>query len=388
MHGPPRKVSHRDCHARAIPAAALLCGVVLLSGCSLLLSLERLPASPDAGVEPVGGEAPDGAGPTADADQPAGPAQIPVLWEHAVGVNAGPGALGKTAAAGWGNAGASSVQRLVGDGSLATTVAETNSQRIFGLSYGDRDAGPESIGWAFFLASDGTLAVRESGAVKAALGSYQTGDVLVIQRVGAMISYSQNGEVRHRSTVAAPGSELMVDAALDSAGATLAQVLLAGEVRTVDAAPVSWNSAAGVVVHGGSLVKSASTAWGNAGASSTQGIARDGGVRVAVGETSSNRMIGLSLADADLSYSSIGWALYLTASGALHVYEAGVSRGVIGIYDQGDVLSVQRTGTTVRYLRNGIPLYRSSVAAEGTLLVDSALYTVSASLLDARLLGP
>ncbi len=64
------------------------------------------------------------------------------------------------------------------------------------------------------------------------------------------------------------------------------------------------------------------------------------------------------------------------------VYENGANKGTFGTYATGDVLSVQRTGSTITYLKNGSVFYTSTVASTGDLHVDTSLNTTGATLND------
>jgi hypothetical protein len=82
-----------------------------------------------------------GQGTTSDDDSaPPPPATDPVVWTSAAGVTLSGNSLTKTAANGWGNAGAISTQTLVsGDGYVELTASETNTYRLLGLANGDTD---------------------------------------------------------------------------------------------------------------------------------------------------------------------------------------------------------------------------------------------------------
>jgi YD repeat-containing protein len=68
------------------------------------------------------------------------------------------------------------------------------------------------------------------------------------------------------------------------------QLLITAEPTALQT--VSWTNTAGVSVNGNSLTKTAATAWGNAGASSTQSIASgDSYVEVTATETSTSRLL-------------------------------------------------------------------------------------------------
>ena len=63
--------------------------------------------------------------------------RVAVTWQNVVGATASGNSLTKTAANGWGNAGASSVQTASSDAFIAFTTAETHTAKAAGLSVGD-----------------------------------------------------------------------------------------------------------------------------------------------------------------------------------------------------------------------------------------------------------
>ncbi len=98
-------------------------------------------------------------------------------------------------------------------------------------------------------------------------------------------------------------------------------------------------------------------------------------------------MIGLSDSDTDASYATIDYAIYLRNDGCACVFENGASKGTFGTYSSGDVLSVERTGSTITYLKNGSVFYTSAVASTGDLHVDTSLHTTGATLNDIVIKG-
>ena len=86
-------------------------------------------------------------------------------------------------------------------------------------------------------------------------------------------------------------------------------------------------------------------------------------------------MIGLSDSDTNVNSTSIDYAIQMRADGVLEVFENGVSKGAFGSYATGDVLSVERSGSTITYLNNGSIFYTSTVASTGDLHVDTSLNT-------------
>ena len=95
-----------------------------------------------------------------------------------------------------------------------------------------------------------------------------------------------------------------------------------------------WTSAVGVTVTGNSLTKTAASAWGNAGAASTQQIVSGNGyVELTASESATSRMLGLSNGNSSVSYEDIDFGLY-QRMGEIRVYESGTLKGTFGTYAQ------------------------------------------------------
>ena len=144
---------------------------------------------------------------------------------------------------------------------------------------------------------------------------------------------------------------------------------------------VVWQGVVGATVAGNDLTKTASTIWGNSGARSLQTLESNGFVEFSA---TGIGMLGLSKGDTDQNYADIDFAI-LAWSGALYVYEAGNSRGSFGAVTPSDKLRVQAAGGVVRYFKNGVVFYTSTVAARSPLLVDAALNSTGSTLTDVRI---
>ena len=169
-------------------------------------------------------------------------------------------------------------------------------------------------------------------------------------------------------------------------GATLADAQGQGTIANDDTAPapagvpVVWTSLVGATANGGSLTKTAATAWGNAGAISSQQLpSGDGYVQLTASETTTFRMLGLSNGNTSSSWDDIDFALYLNLN-QVQVYEGGINKGSFGTYVTGDTLRVAVVGGVVRYSRNGTVFYSSGKTPKYPLLVDTALCSQGATL--------
>jgi len=151
---------------------------------------------------------------------------------------------------------------------------------------------------------------------------------------------------------------------------------------------VHWVDVVGCSVSGGTLTRNnGSSNWGGAGAASSDSIRWDGAVEFTVQQTNTYRMLGLSNSNADASYQSIGYAIYAASGGRLYVYESGHNRGQVGTYSVGDVLRVERVGSTVYYKRNGSVVYTSNVGSSGVLIADASIYSNGGTINNTVLYG-
>jgi hypothetical protein len=89
-------------------------------------------------------------------------ADIPVAWTSVVGVSVNGAVVKKTAASGWGNAGAISTQTLVsGDGYVEATASETTTYRMFGISSGDSNQTYTDVDFGIYLEAAGGVMVND-----------------------------------------------------------------------------------------------------------------------------------------------------------------------------------------------------------------------------------
>lgn len=150
---------------------------------------------------------------------------------------------------------------------------------------------------------------------------------------------------------------------------------------------VVWTRRLGVQAAGNDLVMTRTRGWGNAGAVSTKALVGDGALELLASETTSARMVGLSDSDTDQDWRSIDFALYLSPTAGLAIYESGVYRGAAGAYASGDLLRIAVEAGVVRYWNGGVLLYTSPLAPTAPLRADASLYTPGATLTGAALHG-
>ena len=295
-----------------------------------------------------------------------------VQWTNASGVSVSGNSLSKTASTAWGNSGASSLQSLESAGFVEFVATETNTWRLLGLSKGDTDQNYPDIDFGLGLGYDDLVYVLEQGTALGSFGSYSTGDRFRIEVGGGVVRYRKNGGVFYTSSVS-PRFPLLVDAALYDSGATLS---------TVEIGRGSFVADTGLTVTGRTLTKTSGSGW-NAGAVSAQKILwGDASVEFTANETDKRRAAGLSGGDSGTDVSDIDFALVLKADATVEIQEGGTSRGGFGSYATNDRFRVEAVGGTVKYYRNGVSLYTSTLAPSYPLLVDTAFDTTGSTLAD------
>jgi len=313
-----------------------------------------------------------------------------VVWTEALGVQVSGNNLTKTAAEGWGNAGASSTKGFAsGDGYIECTATETNKDRMCGLSNGDTNKEYDDIDYAIDLTVGGLAWVFESGVGRGVYTTYQAGDVFRIAVEGGVVKYRKNGTLFYTSSVA-PVYPLLLDTSLHSNGATITNAVISGNLQSLvpTLESVIWTNVVGANAAGNSLTKTLADGWGNAGAVSSRVIpAGDGYVQFTATETNRDRMAGLSKGDSNQHYSDIDYAVDLTPGGTAWVFESGVSRGVYTLYQAGDVFRIAVEGGIVKYSKNGSMFYTSSVAPAYPLLLDTSLNSTGATVTNAVIFG-
>jgi len=167
----------------------------------------------------------------------------------------------------------------------------------------------------------------------------------------------------------------------------LAMVLMgAGRDAWSQEYDVTWTDLVGVTANGNTITKTTTAYEWDSGAVSVTTFGGNGGVDFTVSDLYKYVMCGLTDENVDAGYTSIDYAIY-PYKGTLYVFENGVSRGTFGSYQIGDRFRVEREGSTVIYKHNSITFYTSSVASNGTLMVDGSMRHTGAAIVDAKIIS-
>ena len=305
----------------------------------------------------------------------------------------------------WGAAGVESENALAANtnGWVQFTASETNTYRMIGLNRTSDGVGNSysTIDYAIYTRTGGSLRVYENGANKGDFGTYKSGDVLRVERVGTTIYYKKNGTTFYTSSVKTSAA-LRVDASLHNHNATIKNIegsffSVGAHANTqaelnrikslIQADSLLFRTQGGVAVdpHTGDIRKTAGgNSWGSAGVESSNTLAANtnGWAQFTASETNTYRMFGLNRTSDGVNnnYTTIDYAIYTRTGGSLHIYENGTNKGNFGTYKTGDVLRVERVGNTVYYKKNGSTFYTSTVKTTGALRVDSALHNQNATI--------
>lgn len=119
----------------------------------------------------------------------------------------------------------------------------------------------------------------------------------------------------------------------------------------------------------------------NAGARSIGFISANGGVSFKVPISATGIVAGLNDEDSDANYTNIDFAWYLS-NGIAQIYENGVQKYYVGQFADGDVFSVERGSTVIRYKRNGAIVYTSSATSAEVLFLDVSMYSADDAIYD------
>ena len=153
--------------------------------------------------------------------------------------------------------------------------------------------------------------------------------------------------------------------------------------RAAALTPVTWTDVVGASAAGNDLTKTAPESAWNAGAVSVETLSNDGFVEFTTDEATTFKMAGLSNGNAGQGQADVDFAIRLSDTGRVAIFEGGINRAAVGTYAAGDVFRVQVQGGVVTYWRNSSLLYTSAGTPIFPLLVDTSLFTPGATIRDA-----
>jgi hypothetical protein len=148
---------------------------------------------------------------------------------------------------------------------------------------------------------------------------------------------------------------------------------------------VEWRSLANVATTGAgnSLNKTSSNGNWDGGAFSYNTVSNNGYLEFTATETNTSRMVGLSASNADNGYASIRYAIYLINNATIGVYENGTNRGSFGTYAASDVFRVGAENGIIKYYKNNVVFFVSSLVPSFPLFADVSIQTINGTITNA-----
>jgi hypothetical protein len=135
------------------------------------------------------------------------------------------------------------------------------------------------------------------------------------------------------------------------------------------------------------ITKTSGSSWAAAGHSSSF-LAGGAGITFKATQTNRDIMVGLSQTiPGSGTYTHINAAIWCNSSGALQVSESGSLSASIAPYTTSDELSIvyDEANSCIRYLQNGVELYRPLTVAQGlSFYLDSAILQSGGAAKDIR----
>ncbi|MEQ1736116.1 MAG: hypothetical protein ABL886_06925, partial [Rhodoglobus sp.] len=299
---------------------------------------------------------------------------LAVTFTNIVNANAVGNSLVKTAGGSNWNAGARSVQTIMGDGFLEFTSGENNRGKTAGLS-SSSDASQTflDLDFSILLGANGIAQVYEFGlAVAGTTTPYAANDVFRVESVEHVVRYYRNGVLFFTSSKLA-SSPLYVDTALFTVNATLNNVQLSNFV---------FKDVVNVNVVGNTLTKTGGAGDGTSGVSSVRAVRADTGfAEFSSAEANLAKVAGLSNSNPNALSSSILFGISLGATGQVQVVENGIVRGTFGTYVANDVFRVEVTSSNqVQYTKNGTVFFTSPTTPTYPLFLDVSLIDAGSTL--------
>jgi hypothetical protein len=168
-----------------------------------------------------------------------------------------------------------------------------------------------------------------------------------------------------------PSTEFYITSGSDTAGCKLAREQVRWKFTNL-------NNAARLITSGNNASKALTNAW-DASALSNNLVHAGGYMEFTVPQNNRTVAVGLTPSYTGPSVNNIPYAVYLNNSGVLQVFESGVSRGVFGNYVANDVFRIGWVGNEIRYYKNQILFYTSTLAPTISMSVQAALYEIGAA---------
>ncbi len=144
-----------------------------------------------------------------------------------------------------------------------------------------------------------------------------------------------------------------------------------------------WQDQVGTQVVG-NIIKRIGTSTSGAGSKQQLAAGLSGWMEFTVSELNTTRVVGLNDSNPDVAGSNINYGFNLLSTGTVNVFENNSPKYTLANVKAGDVLRIERNGSTVTYYHNGFFQYTSATASSTALLVDISLTSSNATIVGVR----
>ncbi|MFN8437650.1 MAG: T9SS type A sorting domain-containing protein [Cytophagales bacterium] len=241
-----------------------------------------------------------------------------------------------------------------------------NLYGMVGLTSDPVGGGYATIDYCFQLWASTTLNIMENSKTvwTGTAGSWSKGDVLKITKTDNVIRYFKNNVLLYTSSVLAnPSSNYFADFAFGGANTGFDKPVIVPGRTTPVVTKSFWQKKVEVTEQAnGSIVSTSSASY----ASSAYSIDSIPGTQNGYFEFTVNNlygMVGLTSDPVGGGYATIDYCFQLWASTTLNIMENSktVWTGTAGSWSKGDVLKITKTDNVIRYYKNNVLLYTSSL---------------------------
>jgi len=138
--------------------------------------------------------------------------------------------------------------------------------------------------------------------------------------------------------------------------------------------PVTWTDVQNATVNADNTLNQVTGSWtGGANSSNVLAPNTDGWLEFVVPRSGITTMIGLARLNSSPGYTTIDNAFYLITGNSLRIYELGADRGAFGYLVEGDVLTIAREGSNIKYYLNGTAIRTIATTPSYALVADISL---------------
>jgi len=304
-------------------------------------------------------------------------AQSPIKWTGLSCAKTGDdGSIVKVGCGNGWNGGAISTRGAFGDAFVQFRCTKTQ-HTMLGLSIGNSHSSYTDIDCALYC-DQGNARVYERGASTASIGKYDDNTVFAVKRKGSTVTYNMNGKSVRTCRYKLMG-RMLVDLSIHNTGkGGILAASWVGEVEPIPTSPVQWTGlGCSSVSISGMLTKSSNCGNGwNGGAVSVMGAYSDIDLQFRCTKAQ-HSMIGLASpsksAFSSQTYTTIDCAMYCD-QGTLRMYEKGSNKQNSARYEEQDLLSVKRIGSTITYWQNGVLKRTCGNRLSGYIMADVAIH--------------